>query len=179
MRTALVLLAGLALAGCSGSSDEAKAPAAPAPPVEAPEHIVQRLYEMPHPPSTAADVESIYTADFVPGFAPATGHSPIDWDYRFDERTAQPTDFTYTVRPRSRITTRVTAHFMSHGTADSMVYELCKRADGQWRVRDIIDPDGGGSTLRPFLHLDLVRGASCPMPTGAAAVPAAAAPAAK
>ena len=161
MRRAIIL-AGLLLAACA--QEEAKAPPPPAAPVETPEALVRRLYGLEHPPATVADVQGIFTADFTPGMAPATGASPVDWDYRFDERTAHPTDVAFTASPRSPVTTRVRVTFRNHGVEDAMIYDVCKRADGQWRIRDIIDPDQGGGSLRSTYHIDIARPGVCVAP---------------
>lgn len=169
-----IMLAGLIapaliLTACSGGN-ETKTSAAPPAPTETPEQVVRRLYAMEHPPSTPTEMQSLFTSDLAAALVPATGRSAIDWDYRFDERDAVPSNYSFTFRPRSRLTSRVVVHFQNRSVADSMFYDLCLRQDGQWRIRDIVDPDSGGVSIRPIMHLDIVRAADCPSAVPAAAV---------
>lgn len=163
MRKLALFAALFAVAACDQPEPAANTAAAPAP-TETAEDTVRRLYAMERPPSTQAEIESVFTTEFTPGLAPASGRSALNWDYRYDVVPSQvePSDVTYVLTPRSRATARVTVNFKNKGVADTMHYDLCLRSSGQWRIRNIVDPDDGGGSLRPILGLGPVRGTECP-----------------
>lgn len=167
---ATILAAGaIGLSGCNSAEEAPKAtPGGPVAsgPAATPESLVRALYALPKPPDDKAGVEAFFTPEFVPGMAPGPGRPPaVAWDYRSDAVGDPPTDLAYAVKTSSAVGAKVTVTFNVRGKPDSMVYDLCKRSDGEWRIRNVIDPDDRAGSMRYVWGVGPMRAGQCPMPT--------------
>ena len=88
---------------------------------------------------------------FVKDVAEALKPKPIDFDYRFDTKSTDVGGVDFTREAVADASGRVRADFMVGKKKSKVVYVVCKREDGAWRVKDAASP--GKWTLRELLKL--------------------------
>ena len=88
---------------------------------------------------------------FVKDVAEALRPKPIDFDYRFDTKSTDVGGVDFTREAVADASGRVRADFMVGKKKSKVVYVVCKREDGAWRVKDAAVP--GKWTLRELLKL--------------------------
>jgi len=110
-----------------------------------PDAIVKDLYVE----WTAADLDP--EKYFVKDVAEALKPKPIDFDYRFDTKSTDVGGVDFTTEQAADAAGRVRADFMVGKKKAKVLYTVCKREDGAWRVKDAQAP--GKWTLRELLKL--------------------------
>jgi hypothetical protein len=88
---------------------------------------------------------------FVTDVAAALKPKPIDFDYRFDTKSTDVGGVEFTREAVAEASGRVRADFLQGKKKAKVVYTVCKRDDGSWRVKDAAVP--GKWTLRELLKL--------------------------
>ena len=98
---------------------------------------------------TAADLDP--EKYFVKDVADALKPKPIDFDYRFDTKSTDVGAVDFTSEQVSDAAGRIRADFNVGKKKSKVLYTVCKREDGTWRVKDAASP--GKWTLRELLKL--------------------------
>ena len=88
---------------------------------------------------------------FVKDVAEALKPTAIDFDYRFDTKSTDVGGVDFTTEQAADAAGRVRADFMVGKKKSKVLYTVCKREDGTWRVKDAASP--GKWTLRELLKL--------------------------
>ena len=110
-----------------------------------PDAIVKDLYVE----WTAADLDP--DKYFVKDVAEALKPKPIEFDYRFDTKSTDVGGVDFTNEQVADASGRIRADFMVGKKKSKVLYTVCKREDGTWRVKDAASP--GKWTLRELLKL--------------------------
>ncbi len=110
-----------------------------------PDAIVKDLYVE----WTAADLDP--EKYFVKDVAEALKPGPIDFDFRFDTKSTDVGGVDFTTEQAADAAGRIRADFMVGKKKSKVLYTVCKREDGSWRVKDAASP--GKWTLRELLKL--------------------------
>ena len=76
---------------------------------------------------------------------------PVDFDYRFDTKSTDVGAVDFTNELVADATGRIRADFMVGKKKAKVLYTVCKREDGEWRVKDATSP--GKWTLRELVKL--------------------------
>ncbi|HEX8568762.1 MAG TPA: hypothetical protein VF699_02405 [Caulobacteraceae bacterium] len=98
---------------------------------------------------TAADLDP--EKYFVKDVAEALKPKPIDFDYRFDTKSTDIGAVDFASEQVADASGRIRADFMVGKKKSKVLYTVCKREDGTWRVKDAAVP--GKWTLRDLLKL--------------------------
>ena len=88
---------------------------------------------------------------FVKDVAEALKPKPIDFDYRFDTKSTDVGGVDFATEQAADAAGRIRADFMVGKKKSKVLYTVCKREDGSWRVKDAASP--GKWTLRELLKL--------------------------
>ena len=88
---------------------------------------------------------------FVKDVAEALKPKPIDFDYRFDTKSEDVGGVDFTREAVADASGRIRADFSVGKKRQKVLYTVCKREDGAWRVKDASSP--GKWTLRELLKL--------------------------
>ena len=88
---------------------------------------------------------------FVKDVADALKPKPIDFDYRFDTKSTDIGAVGFASEQVADATGRIRADFTVGKKKSKVLYTVCKREDGTWRVKDAAVP--GKWTLRELLKL--------------------------
>ena len=88
---------------------------------------------------------------FVQDVADALKPKPIDFDYRFDTKSTDVGGVDFTTEQAADAAGRIRADFIVGKKKSKVLYTVCKREDGTWRVKDAAVP--GKWTLREMLKL--------------------------
>ena len=88
---------------------------------------------------------------FVKDVAEALKPKPLDFDYRFDTKSTDVGGVDFTTEQAAEAAGRIRADFIVGKKKSKVLYTVCKREDGTWRVKDAAVP--GKWTLREMLKL--------------------------
>jgi len=160
-RLAITAAAVLALAGCgerrvADQPAPTQAPARPAStpsPAGSPVDLVQRLYARDSIPQTEAEILAFFARDL--GIALMTDLSSpetqaVGADYRYAAQDFQITDLRLEAIADGPDGSLVRASFRNFGQPGQADILLCRRATGEFRIRDVTSADG---SLRSLLKL--------------------------
>lgn len=161
---------------CAGLMAACSQPAPPASDEMGPMPVVAGLYDS-GPLSTDAEYLSVwFTEEMANAIAAnAVGPEPerVDWDYRSWANDSEVENIRYAVGQhaepgRAEISTRFT--YPGIGGGMNLTWDMCRRADGQWRIANVTAIDVGDETtpgagepvsLRPALGLEPIPPATC------------------
>lgn len=77
----------------------------------------------------------------------------VDFDYRWNAQDFEITSSSYQATPAGADRAVVKVDFVNFNTPNATVYDLCRRASGEWRIYDVRSGDGDDSSLRLLLNL--------------------------
>ena len=165
MRFVILLAIGL-VAGCGQpapapeSSADATAPAV-AEETATPIALIHALYADDVNPLDAATVRRFFTDEFAAGLpAPEGEAGVINYDYRYLAQDTEITAFLIEEVASGPEGARVEARFENFGEPTTIAWDLCRRADGQWRITNASNREQGWS-LRDSLELPAETAGSC------------------
>jgi len=95
---------------------------------------------------------------FVKDIAEALKPDAVDFDYRFDTKSTDVGGVDFTTEQAADAAGRIRADFMVGKKKSKVLYTVCKREDGTWRVKDASVP--GKWTLRSLLKLPAAESVS-------------------
>lgn len=170
--TALAMTGVLGLAGCgepaagepapgSGLDARPRPSALMAEAMTSPGGMVRALYQLPAPPTEPLAVRRYFTEEFVPGLAPPPGQAgPVNFDYRYGGLDPEILNLEVEETASGPAGARVEARFDSFGEPKVVAWDLCRRADGGWRVTNVANLEDRWS-LRDILELPATTAGSC------------------
>lgn len=163
MRFVILLAIGL-VAGCGQPAPESSAEA-PAPAVAeetaTPVALIHALYADDVNPLDAATVRRFFTDEFAAGLPAPDGEAGgINYDYRYMAQDTEITSFLVEEVASGPEGARVEARFENFGEPMTIAWDLCRRADGQWRITNASNQAQDWS-LRDSLELPAETAGSC------------------
>ena len=140
-------------ASAAASMPAAKAPTAlPAGPDQA---MVQRLNALEMIPEGAA-MDAYFAADISAAMKKDMAGDEVgavSYDYRWNAQDFEVSDVSYQTIAVGDGRGRVVVTFRNFGDAGRTTYDMCRRADGQWRIYDVRSNDADDGSLRHALGL--------------------------
>jgi len=164
MRPVMVLIAAGLLAGCGDYSgrgspgkayDEALTAPNPVPPGKAGEDMVRRLNALEMIPE-GAGMDAYFAADISEAMKKDMAGDEVgavSYDYRWNAQDFEVSDVAYQTMGLADGTGRVVVTFKNFGEFGTTLYDLCRRADGTWRIFDVRSNDQDDGSLRHALGL--------------------------
>jgi hypothetical protein len=138
---ALAVAAATALLGACAIGDDRR-----------PARLVRDLYSEPGPVLQPAAYQDYFAQDLAAALATNGGGADLaNFDYRYDGQEAG-TRRLYLHNAVGIGMARVTARFDSSGEREAVVWRLCQRPDGAWRIADAGSGDDTPWTLRNLLR---------------------------
>lgn len=165
MRFVILLAIGL-VAGCgqptapSETSAETSA-AAVADETASPVALIHALYADDVNPLAPDTARRFFTDEFAAGLpAPEGEAGVINYDYRYLAQDTEITGFLIEEVASGPEGARVEARFENFGEPTTIAWDLCRRADGQWRITNASNQEQNWS-LRDSLELPAETAGSC------------------
>lgn len=170
--TALAMTGVLELAGCgdpavsepapgSGVEAQARPSALMTEAMSSPVGLVRALYQAPAAPTEPMAVRRYFTEEFVAGLAPPAGEAgPVNFDYRFGGPGAEILNLEVSETASGPAGARVEARFDSFGEPKVVAWDLCRHAEGGWRVTNVASLEDRWS-LRDILELPAATAGAC------------------
>lgn len=147
LTAAAIMIVALAVAACdqperieaNQAVPAAESPTAPAPDaVQTPEALIQAFYLEPSIPTVDSQARLYFTEDMAVRVVPVEGEEPVvDFDYRHDAQDSDLAALTVEELAAGPDGSTIIARFTNFGQIVMVAYDLCRRADGQWRIVDV------------------------------------------
>lgn len=96
----------------------------------------------------ATDIANAMAHDGSPGEVGA-----IDFDYRWNAQDTEISDVAYLAEATDADKAVVTVTFKNFDDQGATFYDMCKRADGQWRILDVRSSEQPDGSVRHMLKL--------------------------